>query len=206
MKSFNIRDEKIHVVPFGLSNPPRPSHNKKERILIYIGMHHPRKNIQALLDAYTLLLSQGLPYKLVLLGNSLTKSELSAWVRKNPRFQDRLLDRGFVSEKEKREWLQRAALLIMPSLYEGFGFPILEALSSGTPVIGSNLSAIPEILGEGGILIDPYDPQSIATAISQALSSSDGYERLVQKALKQAAQFSHKRMIDQVLSVYEQIL
>lgn len=93
----------------------------------------------------------------------------------------------------------------MPSFYEEFRYPLLEAMNHGTPVITSNVSSMPEVVGKAGILVDPHEPTEIAKGIEQALSSSIYHEQLIKNSLEQAKSFSSEKMIDSILEIYKDI-
>ena len=98
-----------------------------------------------------------------------------------------------------------AQLLVFPSLYEGFGLPPLEAMACGTPVVASNLSSIPEVVGEAGILVDPVEVEDIAAGIERGLSDSLLRERLRQAGLERAKKFSWHKTAQQTWQVYQEV-
>ena len=97
-------------------------------------------------------------------------------------------------------------MLLMPSLYEGFGLPILEAMACGVPVITSNISSLPEVAGDAAILIDPADPAALRDAIIAVDADSTLREQLVESGYRQAGKFSWQRSASQLLSVYRSLL
>jgi glycosyltransferase involved in cell wall biosynthesis len=99
-----------------------------------------------------------------------------------------------------------AAVLVYPSLYEGFGIPVLEAMACGCPVVTSNLSALPEVAGEAAILIDPHDVQAIAGAIQGVLGDPALADQLRQKGFAQARKFSWERCAQETITVYRRAL
>ena len=102
--------------------------------------------------------------------------------------------------------MNAAYAFIFPSLYEGFGLPVLEAMKCGTPVLTSNISSLPEIVGHAAILVDPYDEESIAFGMEQLVQDSDLRERLAREGLQQAALFSWQKAAAETLNIYRQIL
>jgi len=99
-----------------------------------------------------------------------------------------------------------ASVFVFPSLYEGFGLPPLEAMASGTPVVTSNVSSLPEVVGDAAVLVDPYDPDSIADGMKQALTDSELRERLVARGLAKVREYSWERSVARIREVYEEVL
>ena len=94
---------------------------------------------------------------------------------------------------------------MFPSLYEGFGLPPLEAMASSTPVLTSNVSSLPEVVDDAALLIDPYDPQSIADGMAQLLSDEEARTRLIARGRERAAQFSWEASVRRVLAIYREV-
>jgi glycosyltransferase involved in cell wall biosynthesis len=107
-----------------------------------------------------------------------------------PRVRERIVVTGYVSESEKVALLSGAEALVYPSLYEGFGFPVLEAMACGTPVLTSNVSALPETAGDAALLVDPRDEAAIAEGMRRLLLDEALRERLRAAGPKRAAQFN----------------
>jgi glycosyltransferase involved in cell wall biosynthesis len=113
---------------------------------------------------------------------------------------------GFVPDKTLAVLYRLARAFVFPSLYEGFGLPPLEAMASGTPVITSNLSSLPEVVGDAALLIDPYDPSAIADAMRRVLLDSDLRDDLRQRGLRRVSEFSWERSVRRVRAIYEEVL
>jgi len=113
---------------------------------------------------------------------------------------------GFVSEDEKIALMRNARIFLFISLYEGFGLPPIESMSLKTPVIVSNTSCLPEISGDGGLAVDPYNPDELSKAIDKILSSDIVYRDLVKKGLKQAQKFQWDYCINQIVKIYKEVL
>ena len=120
--------------------------------------------------------------------------------------QEQVILTGFIPEDDLPSLYKAADALVFPSLYEGFGYPPLEAMACGTPVIASNTSSLPEVVGNAGLLFDPRDPQDIAEKILQVLLLPDLVKDLRVLGVKRAQQFSRESMISGLLSVYEEVL
>jgi len=98
-----------------------------------------------------------------------------------------------------------AGVFVFPSLYEGFGLPPLEAMASGTPVVTSNVSSLPEVAGDAALLVDPYDPDSIAAAIERVLTDERVRRDLRQKGVARARQFSWEQSVTRVREIYAEV-
>ena len=122
----------------------------------------------------------------------------------NSRMKSRIHLIGFVSEEDKWELYKLADLFVYPSLYEGFGFPPLEALMSGTPVITSNNSSLPEVVGEWATLIDPFDTAELALVMKELLNDLPEVEESVSRAIKE--KYSWDRAARETLEVIEGVV
>jgi glycosyltransferase involved in cell wall biosynthesis len=112
---------------------------------------------------------------------------------------------GFVPDRTLAALYRLATVFVFPSLYEGFGLPPLEAMASGTPVVTSNLSSLPEVVGEAAVLIDPYDPASIADGIRRALTDADLRQTLVEAGLARVKAYSWDTSVRRVREVYGEV-
>ena len=97
---------------------------------------------------------------------------------------------------------QGASVFVFPSFSEGFGFPVIEAFASGTPVVSSNTSSLPEVCGQSAILVDPYDTEGISESIERIINDSALRNDLIDKGIKRARQFTQKKTFDKVLGVF----
>jgi glycosyltransferase involved in cell wall biosynthesis len=113
---------------------------------------------------------------------------------------------GFVPPEEKVYWYNAAEVFVYPSLYEGFGLPPLEAMACGTPVVASKAASLPEVVGDGGVLVDPLNPDAMAEALLRLLSNPEERERLRIKGLRQAQKFSWELMAKETVSIYREAL
>jgi len=169
----------------------------------------PRKNLEALLDAIAVLASKNPRLKLVLFGNAASNRE------REQRFDehvarlgigDRILRTGFVSERSLATLYAHTAMFVFPSLYEGFGYPVLEAMSAGACVVCGRLSSITEIVEGAGLLVDQCDPGSLGTAIETLLNDPGRRRQLGEAGKARAATFTVQRMVSETLAVYEATL
>jgi alpha-1,3-rhamnosyl/mannosyltransferase len=113
---------------------------------------------------------------------------------------------GYLPENDLAALMAGSAVFVMPSLYEGFGLPVLEAMASGVPVVTSRGGALEEVAGDAAILVDPQDTEEIAAGIQRVLDDSALRETLVRKGLARAAQFSWERTARETLRIYEQAI
>lgn len=175
--------------------------------VLFVGTLEPRKNITLLLDAWSLLASRhGLHPTLVIVGGKgWFYEELDARVRALG-LTDSVRFVGYVPDDELASWYAAATLFVFPSLYEGFGFTPLEAMASGVPVLTSNRSSLPEVVGDAGMVLPPDDPTSWADTIAMLLSSPEKRAAMVEAGYRQAASFSWDDTARQIADVYRQVL
>jgi glycosyltransferase involved in cell wall biosynthesis len=113
---------------------------------------------------------------------------------------------GYVEQEELPLWYNAADLLAYPSLYEGFGLPPLEAMASGTPVLTSNTSSLPEVVGDAGILIDPQSADEIARAMLKVLRDKGLQEEMRKRGLERAKRFAWQGVVEETVKVYEEAM
>ncbi len=175
--------------------------------ILFVGTFEPRKNISGLLAAYALLLTR-LPDApaLVLAGSRgwLFEETMRLITRMN--LQDRIIWRENVDQRSMPALYALARVLVLPSFYEGFGLPALEAMACGTPPIVSNRSSLPEVVGNVGLLIDPDDPETLAKALERAIIDDDWYETQRKQAVSRAEMFTWERTAQIVLDAYRACL
>lgn len=179
----------------------------RQPYMLYLGTLQPRKNLVRLVEAFAL---SGLPfesYSLVLAGKTgwLAQSVLEAVARQPEPIRDRVLLPGYIDETDKAALLTGATALVFPSLYEGFGFPVLEAQACGTPVVCSNSSSLPEVAGEGAILVDPLDVGALADAMRTLATDEALRSQLIAAGQANLARFSWDAAAEQVMSALEEI-
>ncbi|MBC8248346.1 MAG: glycosyltransferase family 4 protein, partial [Anaerolineales bacterium] len=188
----------------------RQKYDLPKRYLLYLGGFDQRKNIPTLLRAFALLVNKQQQARLVIAGR------LPG--RDNPLFPDpcrlvreleveeKVIFTGWVAEEDKPALLSGATAFVFPSLYEGFGLPPLEAMACGAPVIASNRSSLPEVVGEGGILVGPTDAEALAEAMEVLLMDDILRVELRTRALAQAARFSWRQTALETLVVYRKVV
>jgi len=168
----------------------------------------PRKNFAHLIRCFFRLLSEqpNLDVKLVLVGSKdlgFMYDEIFAVAESLTKFQSRVIFTGYIPDEELSEIYSGAKAFIFPSLYEGFGLPPLEAMQCGTPVIASNTTSIPEVVGDAGILVDPKDEDALCQAMIELLNNVALCQELSRKGIERAAQFSWARCASDTVEVYK---
>lgn len=181
-------------------------HGIRPPYLLYLGTLQPRKNLIRLVEAFAAsgLYDQG--YSLVLAGKQgwLAASLLDAIGSLPSAVRNCVLLPGYIDEIEKSLLLSGATALVFPSLYEGFGFPVLEAQACGAPVICANTSSLPEVAGQGAILVDPLDTTALAEVMRRVAGDSDLQHNLITTGYANLARFSWPDAAARVLDVLEQ--
>ncbi len=218
IRFFNIPDDKIKVIYEGIEDKYHPIEDRKfiEKIkikydiqtpyIMYIGAWKKHKNINNLIKAFDILKRKyKFPHKLVLMGKEdFLAEELKKEINKLDIKKD-IVFTGFVYEEDLPALYNAASLFVFPSLYEGFGLPPLEALACGVPVVASNVSSLPEILGKSAEFFNPKDPEDMALKIRDVLFSKKRQEELVKKGFRQASQFVWEKTAQETLQVYEEV-
>jgi glycosyltransferase involved in cell wall biosynthesis len=174
---------------------------------LYLGTLQPRKNLVRLVEAFHSAVDS-LPnesLKLVIAGR---QGWLYADIFERVRqlgLTDRILLPGFISETDKPALLSGALAYVYPSLYEGFGLPVLEAMACGAPVLTSNVSSLPEVAGPAALLVDPQETGQIAAGMVQLATNADLRRRLVEQGFRQILQFSWTQAAAQILEILEAV-
>jgi len=220
LEYFHIPESKIDVIYNGIDerfwSPPDPEDSDRireryqldGRFVLYAGNIKPHKNLERLIDAFhTLRNSQGFDdVKLLIIGDEISKyATLRRAVHKH-KLHKHVRFFGFVSNQTLAVLYRLAAVFVFPSLYEGFGLPPLEAMASGTPVITSNVSSLPEVVGDAALLIDPYQPDAIASAMERVLNDAGLRDDLRARGLRRAREFSWDHTARRVRAIYDEVL
>ena len=215
---FNVAPEKIVVVynaiddHFWLTPPEDEVARVRERyqldhqFVLYVGNIKPHKNLVRLIEAFAELRRTGFEeLKLLIIGDEISKLPSLRRAVHGHKLHKHVRFLGYVSDDTLRVLYRLAALFAFPSLYEGFGLPPLEAMASGTPVVASNQSSLPEVTGDAAVLVDPYDVASIVDGMRRVLSDADLAADLRRRGPERAREFSWARSVDQTRTVYEQV-
>lgn len=215
VRCYNLTQDKIHVIYEGYDPAVYHPYTNSHHIIsttydlgpyiYYSGNLLPHKNIARLIEAFNLI-ALNIPHKLVLQGKADSRymADLKLIINKS-KLQDRVVFLGYVSSEYLPHLYCAATAFTLVSLKEGFGLPVLEAMACGTPVVASNTSSLPEVVGNAGILVDPNDTEQIAEALLQIIEHPELRAELSQKSLKRAAQFSWSTTAKQTLEVLQSV-
>ncbi len=166
---------------------------------IYVGSLHPRKNVVNLIKAFDRFKKQhNSDHKLVLVGRLAWKNERLNKMYQTTTYRDDIILTGHITKDQLPQYIASAEALTYVSVLEGFGIPILEAMSSGTPVITSNVSSMPEVAGDAAILVDPHDPESIAQGMHEVITNKEFAQELIAKGFDRTKDFSWKKTADHI--------
>jgi glycosyltransferase involved in cell wall biosynthesis len=171
--------------------------------ILFVGTLQPRKNLIRLIEAYWKL--EAGSWKLVIAGKKgWLYQEIFRWVEELG-LGKKVVFTGYVPEGGLPALISGARLFVFPSLYEGFGLPVLEAMACGTPVVCSNVSSLPEVAGDAAVLVDPLDVEGLAAAMERVLDDEDLRAELIERGFEQAKRFSWERCARETLDVLESI-
>jgi glycosyltransferase involved in cell wall biosynthesis len=175
--------------------------------VLYAGNIKPHKNLERLIEAFHLLRQNAgmKDVQLLIIGDEISKYATLRRAVHRHKLHKHVRFFGFVSDQTLAALYRLAAVFVFPSLYEGFGLPPLEAMASGTPVITSNVSSLPEVVGDAALMIDPYEPEAIADAMQRVLSDAALREDLTRRGLARAREFSWERSIARVREIYAEV-
>jgi glycosyltransferase involved in cell wall biosynthesis len=212
--------DRVVTVPYGVTDAFTPGRAEgaadfrrrkglPDRFILFLGTLEPRKNVGRLIEAYAVLREREGPSrapKLVLAGGK-------GWFYENLFAQvsglglgEDVLFTGYVPGEELVWWYRSAFMFVYPSLFEGFGLPVLEALACGVPTITSNVSSLPEVAGDAALLVDPHDTEGLVRAMKRLLDDSDLRAELARAGVRQAKQFPWSRTAAETAAVYRDAL
>ena len=217
--AYRIPPERMTVTPHGVDDTFTPADlgclgelptGVRQPYLLHVGDLHERRNLTMLVDAVLAArrdVGGVLPaLSLVLAGADRGVGDAVSEIAAGAGAADAVVRLGSVSEERLRTLYRGAIALAYPSLYEGFGLPLVEAMACGTPVIASNTASIPEVLGGAGILVDPADGQAWTNAIVNVVNSEQTRGRLRTAGLRRAAEFTWERTAKLTLGAYRRVL
>ncbi len=217
IKFLGVREKKITVIYHGGGKRnltiedktwTAPLHEKKRGetpYILWVGRMYSHKNLTRLLYAYNKLIRtyQGIKHRLVLCGMRAWEHASFMNTVKKLGSEDKVIFKGYVPDDVLKSIYANASLFVFPSLTEGFGLPILEAMSHGVPVVTSNYGAMAEIAGDAALLVDPYDVDEIAEAMHKVLTDENLRGTLIEKGFRRASQFSWEKTARETLAVYK---
>jgi glycosyltransferase involved in cell wall biosynthesis len=185
----------------------RHLHDLPERFILFVGTLEPRKNVLMLLQAYAKFRQQTRnDFKLVLGGGVGWLYQAIFAAVEELALKDDVILPGYIPEDELPLWYNAADVFAYPSLYEGFGLPPLEAMACGTPVIVSDASSLPEVVGDAAVLVNPHEPDEWAAALSLLCHDADLRADLASRGIERAQEFSWTRMARETIKVYRHVL
>ncbi len=212
---LRVEPSRIRVIPHGARPLPIPGRavlpsgaGPREPVVLSVGAVQRRKNIVRLVEAFEQMAAEqsAASWKLVLAGSFGFDSQAARQrIERSSRKQD-IQVLGYVADSQLEELYQRASILAFPSLDEGFGMPVLDAMARGVPVLTSNVSALPEVAGDAGLLVDPMDVRSIADGLCRLAASSELRDQLAQAGLARARQFTWEKSVNATWRVYQELL
>lgn len=215
--------EKIRVVNNGLRTPAAIDDSRRNEMrkrygldggfVLNVGGIHERKNIPGLIRAFAgLVKDHGYTGRLVITGN-VSRGDYQKRMKKicdtevrRTGMGDRIVFTGFIDDDDLDVLLDLGELLVYPSFYEGFGIPILEAMRAGTPVVTSNVTAMPEVAGDAAVLVDPSDIEAMTSGMANVLKDDQLRARLIENGKRHVAGYSWERNWKEYLAVYEEVL
>jgi glycosyltransferase involved in cell wall biosynthesis len=216
---LDIPEEKIRVIHNGISTKFQNINDnnkiedvkdkyglKGQQYLLFVGNIEPKKNIETLIYAYIQLRNETIyKYPLLIVGNKTWHFQKIWEIVKKLNAENNIIFTGVVDDEDLPFLYNGAEIFIFPSLFEGFGLPVIEAMACGIPVIASNRASIPEIVNDAALLIDPLNRQEIAEAMYEVISNTKLKKRLIEKGLKQSQNFSWKKTAIETLKLYYEI-
>ncbi len=218
LKRYPLSPDSIETIPHGITKNFQPTpdgydeevrkrYSLPKRYVLFLGTLEPRKNLRTAYEAIKLyrkntgdslsfVLAGGWGWQTGFLRYKIAQGQQEGWVQ----------HLGYVPPEHRAALYRQAEVTLWPSLYEGFGLPVLESMACGTPVITSTTSSLPEISGSAALLVDPYNLHDIVLALTELLSSPSLYQTLVQEGLLRAQKYTWEQTAKKTLEVFEKIV
>lgn len=219
LRYLPVRKEKVHVLYLGVDKADYHASPSKTEIIsvkekyhiagdyiLYLGTLEPRKNIERLLAAYIDIKTSHSDFpKLVLAGKKGWLYQTIFDLAKEYNLQDDIIFTGYIEEKDTPILMGGATMFVFPSLYEGFGIPPLEAMACGTPVITSNTASLPEVVGDAGIMVDPYSDSDLRDCMLSIYADEELRKRLHCLGIQRAKEFTWEKAAKQLVKIYKEM-
>jgi glycosyltransferase involved in cell wall biosynthesis len=222
VKFWNIDQNKIKVIPLGLANRykhvndydvldvTKNKFNLPENFILYLGNFKPHKNVKSLVNAFDKIKDRYSDHKLVLAGTLDEHGMKLKQFVEHIGIAKRVVFTDTIRENDNPEaLLSMAKVFVFPTLYEGFGLPPLEAMACGTPVIASNLTSVPEVVGDSGITLNPLDVGEISNAITNLIENPEIRKLLSKKGLERAKLYREKettaKLCEHIISLLAEV-
>src|SRR3989344_2906987 len=206
VKKVGIDPKKVAVIYEGFNRDFKPAKTdiksySKEWYYLFVGTIQPRKNLERIIEAFS---RQTSVLRLLIVGGKGWLSDDIYQLPKKLGIEERVKFLGHVADEELAKLYSGAEALLFPSLFEGFGLPILEAQACGCPVITSNLSSMPEVAGKGALFVNPYSVDEIEGAMEKVMKDSKLKENLIKEGYKNIKKYSWKKCAKETLSIYNE--
>ncbi len=199
LATYRKKDDDVSVTYLGYEkNVFKPSGKKPGNYFLYLGSLKPSKNVEGLIRAYH---EGNFDQQLLIVGKKAWLFDTVFELVKSLKLEDKVVFKGFVDDKEVPGLMQEAQALVLPSFYEGFGIPVLEAMACGTPVVISDVASLPEVAGSAGIYVNPTDIGSIMEGMKKAIGKDRS--EYVKKSLEQAKKFAWEKCAQETLGILE---
>lgn len=219
IKYLNVDPNKIEIVPPGVEMEAynrqfdkdklmqvKDKYNLPEEFMLYLGTLEPRKNIESIIDAFSLYKkSNEDSIKLVIAGNKGWMYESIFERVKSLNIEDQVVFTGYVDENDKPYVYEMSTIFIFPSLYEGFGIPVLEAMASKVPVITSDISSLKEVCGDAALFVNPKDLDAICDDITKLRQNPNIGKQLIEKGLTRCKNFTWEKSAAKLINIYEKL-
>jgi len=216
IEKLGVSPEKIHVIYHGLNSSFKQNNSLAgsgiqmnysfpQPYILFVGKFDPLKNLFNLIFAFKKLINTHKDYSLVFIGPLNWFYFILLDAAEKIGIKDRLIFKGYVTDDELIAAYKGASLFCMPSLYEGFGIPLIEAMACGVPVVASSVCSIPEVVGDAGLLVDPMNADSIAEGIYKVLSDEELRNNLIQKGFERARLFSWEKTVRETIKIYRKV-
>ena len=200
---LGVEGSRIRVVHHGVRPPVAATSRSRAKLILHVGAIQRRKNIVRLVEAFERCDPE---WRLVLAGSAgYGAAEIRARIDRSPR-REQIRVPGYVSRSALEQLYARASVLAFPSLDEGFGLPVLEAMARGTAVLTSNRSALPEVAGDAAVTVDPLEVDSIAAGLRSLVESRELREEYARRGIQRAAQFKWEETVRKTWAVYRELL
>lgn len=214
IQEYGVNSSKVAAIHLGIKESLKPSMSEKEILekysvsspyILFVGTIQPRKNVKRLIEAFSKVVSKNPELKLVIIGKKGWQYEETLDTPRKLGISEKVVFLHDVTDADLASFYKYAEVFILPSLYEGFGLPVLEAMKYKCPVITSNVSSLPEAGGDAALYVDPSDTDDIFKKLEKVVSDKTLREKMVKKGEEQVKKFSWEKSAREVLSVLEEV-
>lgn len=218
VSTLKVHEDKIEVIYIGVNDKFKPINDKviientldkyhlPEKYILFVGTIEPRKNLINLIHAFNKLKTAGIEHKLVIAGKLGWNYKAVFAAISQLAVNNDIIFTDYILDKDMPLIYNGASVFVYPSLYEGFGIPVIEAMACGIPVITSNVSSLPEVAGKAAILVDPNNADEIASSIAKVINNPFLAQKMSLDGIKRAELFSNKNMVNKTIEIYKTVL